>query len=603
MIMDKFLRLRLKNPLLTALVGVALSGCALLPLRTSAPEVSIPELQKHITYLASDALKGRGTGLPENRIAAQYIADMFAEYGLEPLGEDGFQYFDVVTDVTAGSDNLFTFSDFTGTLGENYTPVGFSENATVTAEVVFVGYGFDFDMDSLSWHDYEGVDVTDKWVLILRGDPDLENPHSPLLKYSSLRSKVLTARDKGAAGVLFVSGPQLDEADALMPLHYDQTQQGSGLPVFHIKRPLANQLLTATGKTVSDLETDMIGTMQPAGSEPLGIMLTGRSHTRKTTTQTQNVLAFLEGGDTELSDEIVVIGAHYDHLGMGGPGSGSRTPDTVAVHNGADDNASGVAAMLELGRVLKLQQHNLKRSVLFLAFGAEEMGLLGSKFFTNHPLLSLDKIQLMFNLDMVGRLDSSLTIGGTGTADGLEALVQAAADERPFRVKLSPEGYGPSDHASFYVKDVPVLFFFTGIHDDYHTPADDADKINYPGEKAVVNYMNDLAFQLANMPQKLIWQEAGPKDGGELRRAFKVTLGIMPDYAGETKGLRVDGVRKDGPADRGGMQKGDIIVAMEGKPIQNIYDYMYRLAEFKAGQRISVDVMRNGKKVILIVDL
>lgn len=589
--------------LLAVLTTLVLTGCAILPTPVSQPEVSIPEIQKHIMFLASDSLKGRGTGLPENRMAAEYIAETFAQYGLEPLGDDGYQYFDVVTDVEAGPDNALQFHGVTGTLGEDYTPVGFSENATLTAEVIFAGYGFDFDMDSLSWHDYEGLDVSGKWVLILRGDPDLENPHSPLLKYSSLRSKVLTARDKGAAGVLFVSGPKLDESDALMPLHYDQTQQGSGLPVFHIKRTLADRLLATTGKTVAGLETTMIETMQSPGGMPLGITLVGTADTRKTTTQTQNVLAFLQGSDANSSEEMVVIGAHYDHLGFGGPGSGSRTPDTLAIHNGADDNASGVAAMLELARILKQQQRELDRSVLFLAFGAEEMGLLGSKFFTKHPLLSLEKVQTMLNLDMVGRLDSALTIGGTGTAEGLEELVLEVAQERPFQVKVSPEGYGPSDHASFYVKDVPVLFFFTGIHDDYHTPADDADKINYPGEKVVVEYLEDLVTHLTNLPEKLIWQEAGPKDGGEMRRAFKVTLGIMPDYAGTTKGLRVDGVRKGGPADRGGMQKGDIIVAMEGKPIQNIYDYMYRLAEFKAGQRISVDVMRDGEKVILIVDL
>ncbi|HCW76121.1 MAG TPA: aminopeptidase [Candidatus Marinimicrobia bacterium] len=587
------------------LISVVITGCAYLPFpEQKNNEISIAALRGHIYYLASDSLEGRGTGTPGNQLAADYIADELFKTGVKPLGDNGYQYFDVVTNVAAGPDNVLKFGDFTGTLGTDYSPVGFSENATVTAPVIFAGYGFDFDLDSLQWHDYTNLDVVKKWVLLFRGDPDLDNPHSPLLQFSSLRSKVLKARDKGAAGVLFVSGPKLDEADDLMPLHYDQTQQGSGLPVFHIKRSVADQLLAGTGNTVADLEAKMIETMQPFGNGDLSaITLTGTADTHKTTAKAQNIVGYLKGSDPVLNDQLIVIGAHYDHLGYGGVGSGSRTPDTTAIHNGADDNASGVAAMLELARKLHQERNQLKRSVLFMAFGGEEMGLLGSKYFSNHPLLSLDKIQLMLNMDMVGRLDSTLTIGGTGTAKGLESIVLDAAKYEPFKVKVSPEGYGPSDHASFYIKDVPVLFFFTGIHDDYHTPADDPEKVNYKGEQAITEFANELVMTLGNRAEKLTWQEAGPKDGGEMRRAFKVTLGVMPDYAGQTKGLRIDGVRKGGPADRGGIQKGDIIIAMEGKPVQNIYDYMYRLAEFKAGQRISVDVMRDGKKVILIVDL
>lgn len=586
-----------------SLVTLAVTGCTYLPFLQQNRGISIEELREHIYYLASDSLEGRGTGTPGNKLAADYIADELFETGVKPLGDNGYQYFDVITSVKAGPDNVLKFNDFTGTLDQDYTPVGFSENASLTAPVVFAGYGFDFDMDSLHWHDYDNLDVSGKWVLLLRGDPDLDNPHSPLLKYSSLRGKVMKARDKGAAGVLFVSGPKLDKDDALMPLHYDQTQQSSGLPVFHVKRSIADALLSGSGTTVGDIETEMIGSMQPVTGIEISTTLTGKADTEKSYAKAQNIVGYLKGSDPSLSDQYIVIGAHYDHLGYGGAGSGSRTPDTLAIHNGADDNASGVAAMIELAGVLHKERRELKRSVVFMAFAGEEMGLLGSKFFSNNPLVKLDKVQLMLNMDMVGRLDSTLTVGGTGTAIGLEELVMNEAKGRPFKIKASPEGYGPSDHASFYVKDVPVLFFFTGIHDDYHTPSDDPEKINYKGEQEITKFANALVLDLANLPEKLTWQEAGPKDGGEMRRAFKVTLGIMPDYAGTTKGLRVDGVRKGGPADRGGMQKGDVIVAMEGKTVDNIYDYMYRLAEFKAGQRISVDVMRNDKKVILIVDL
>ncbi len=256
---------------------------------------------------------------------------------------------------------------------------------------------------------------------------------------------------------------------------------------------------------------------------------------------------------------------------------------------------------------LASQKKELNRSVLVILFGAEEMGTLGSKYFTNNPLVDLTKIKLMFNLDMVGRLDKesqSLTVGGTGTAIGLGTMVENQAKAHQLKVKLSPEGYGPSDHASFYAKDIPVLMFFTGVHDDYHTPNDDVEFINFEGEKAVADYIFDLIFEMANLTESLTFQEAGPKTQPTECGRFKVTLGVMPDHAATgIKGMRVELVIKDRPADRAGMKKGDIIVAMEGKPVNDIYEYMSRLSDFKTGQRISVEVLRDGKKEILIVEL
>jgi len=322
---------------------------------------------------------------------------------------------------------------------------------------------------------------------------------------------------------------------------------------------------------------------------------------------TQNVVAVLPGNDPLLKNKYVVIGAHYDHLGMGGMGSGSRRPDTIAVHNGADDNASGVASMLELAEKMAAHKKDFKRSVIFIAFGAEEMGLLGSKFFTGNSPVDLENIELMINLDMVGSLNKetkTLTIGGTGTAIGLSDLTAQLADTNKFSIKQSNEGYGPSDHASFYMKDIPVLFFFTGVTQEYHTPYDDADSLNYAGQETVTNYVYDLAMAVNNRNESLVYQEAGPKERPGGRRSLKVTLGIMPDYASEnTNGLRADMVIKGRPADRAGMQDGDVIVAMDGKPVGDIYEYMARLQEFEKGQRISVEVLRNGEKHILIVEL
>ena len=567
-------------------------------------EITISELRQHIAFLASDSLKGRKPGTDGGRIAAEYIAEEISKTGLSPIEKNSFQYFDVVTSISAGENNTFRFKDFEGEAEKDFTPLSFSENGDITAPVIFAGYGFDIKTDSVSWNDYSGLDVTGKWVMVLRGDPE-DNPHGIFSEHSSLRKKTLVARDHGAAGILFLSGPEFDETDELIPLVYDQSQSGSAIHAIHIKRSVADRIIKESGYTISQLEQRLISDRKPV-SFIVQEEITASTDLVKQTVTTQNVAGILYGSDPRLKEEIIVIGAHYDHLGFGGAHSGSRRPDTLVIHNGADDNASGVAAILEIIEKLKAEQTKLKRSILFLSFGAEEMGLLGSKYFVNNPLVDLGKIKLMFNLDMVGRLDSTtkaITVGGTGTAVGLSDLVQRFSEGEELNVKLSSEGYGPSDHTSFYIKNIPVLFFFTGVHEDYHTPEDDVEKINLSGEKLVAEFVHDLIIEAANVPESLVYQEAGPKEQPSGRRRFKVTLGIMPDYSEEGEGLRVDGVINNKPAKRAGMEKGDVIVAMDGKPVKNIYDYMYRLEECKPGQRINVDVLRNGKNITLVVDL
>jgi aminopeptidase YwaD len=279
----------------------------------------------------------------------------------------------------------------------------------------------------------------------------------------------------------------------------------------------------------------------------------------------------------------------------------------VAIHYGADDNASGTAGVIQLAGKFASQRNNLKRSIVFVAFAAEEMGLLGSKEFTRQPLIDLKKVSAMINLDMIGRLNpltKSITIGGSGTSAQSDSLILALASNRSFEIRRSVEGYGPSDHASFYSENIPVFFFFTGAHEDYHTPADVADKINYQGEKDILEYVFDLATAIDGMPRMLSFREAGAKTGTRYSRNFKVTLGIIPDMASAiNNGLGVDGVRKGGPADLAGIKKGDRIVAIDGQQVTNIYDYMTRLGKLKSGQITSVEIMRNGQKEIILVQL
>jgi aminopeptidase YwaD len=570
-------------------------------------EITARHLHDDVEFLASDSLKGRKPGTPEINLAAEYILRHFKANGLKPLAESGFQYFEIVTDVTLGSKNKLAFHGFEGTLKKDFIPLAFSSSGEVTAEVIFAGYGFDIDSDSLKWNDYKDLDVKGKWVLIFRADPDLDNSDSKFIPFSDVRSKLLTAKDKGVSGVLLVSSKGLDKEDKLMPLVVENNEVTSGIPVLNIKREVADRILEKSGFTADSLESAIVG-KKTTMSMPCGVMLTGSVDLVLKNETTANVVALLESKDPVFKDEYLVVGAHYDHLGMGGPGSNSRMPDTIAVHNGADDNASGTAMIMELSGKLAAEKKALKRSIIFVAFSAEEIGLIGSKYFVNHPPVDIKKIKAMFNFDMVGRFDkekNSISISGTGTSVEADTILRMQETGLPFRVVHSPDGYGPSDHAAFYASNIPVFYFNTGVHTDYHTPFDDTEKLDFNTEKTVGDFASKVILAIDDMDKPLTFKESGKKEGsGRTGRRLKVTLGIMPDFAGtEKKGLRVDGVTKDAPADRGGMKKGDIIVGINGMTVGNIYEYMSRLSKLKHGMTISVEVIRNGKNEVLLIQL
>ncbi len=593
------------KPIFLSLLSMLLMHCAaILPSNQAA--ISEQELHDHVAYLASDDMAGRKPGTPEGKLAATYIAEHFKQLGLTPMGEAGFQYFDVVTSVKLGDNNSLTATGITAQAGEDFTPAVFSMNTNLETRLVFAGYGFQFENDSASWDDYASIDAENKWVMLLRGNPENDAARSKYDAYSSLRHKLLIARDNGAAGVIFVSGKKFDPKDELMELHIDRNFSMAALPVIHVKRELADQLLSSSQKRITELEQSLDSLLSPA-SFLININLNISTEVIQQEVTTQNVVALLPGSDPVLKDEYLVIGAHYDHLGWGGKGSGSRKPDTSAVHNGADDNASGVAAVLELAERLALDKSAPRRSILFMAFGGEEMGLLGSKYFTSSALIDLNRVKQMFNLDMVGRLDpvsQSLTVGGTGTAKGMEAFLTQMAEGRDFNLSMTPDGYGPSDHASFYLENIPVLFFFTGITEEYHTPADDIETINFVGEKIISDYAYDLIREISSMDETFPYQEAGPKGPPKGGKRGKIKMGIIPDFAAaNANGFLLGGIVPGGPAAFAGMKKGDVMISLEGRSVKNVYDYMGRMAEVKLGQRITVEVMRGNEKIILIVQL
>ncbi|MCF8233465.1 MAG: M20/M25/M40 family metallo-hydrolase [Bacteroidales bacterium] len=567
------------------------------------PEITVEELKEHVEFLASDELKGRKAGSEEGLKAARFIREKFEEAGLQLLADEGFQYFDLVVDVIPGNDNFMIIGDSTYNYKEDYSVYAFSKNAELEAPVVFAGYGMQIDKDDFKWNDYEGVDAEGKWVMVLKGDPKPEEEEDEFINYSSDRAKVLAARDHGAAGVILVSGPAFDEEDRLVSLRFDKTGSEGGIPVVNAKRYIGDYVLASANTDIATLESKINGEMK-SFSFDLPLKATIKTDIQKKVVQDQNVVAMVDAG---YSDCYIVLGAHYDHLGMGGPGSGSRMPDTSAAHNGADDNASGLSGMIEIAEKLNAHKDQLACNVIVAAFGAEEMGLIGSAYLVSNPIVPLEKMKAMINFDMIGRLDDDqkkLSISGTGTAAEFEALLDTYQQSGAYSFSYSPEGFGPSDHAAFYAADIPVLFITTGAHKDYHTPFDDVEYLNFKGMKEVAEFAYALTLDLATADRQLSFEEAGPKRRVGYRNKLKVTLGIMPDFtSSEQNGLGVGGVTPGRPADKAGMQKGDLIVAINGKSINNIYDYMNRLKQLEPGQIITVDLLRDGEPKVLIVQL
>ena len=569
----------------------------------SNPEITIEDLRANIEYLASDSLKGRKPGKEGDLLAAQFIRDKFENAGLELMCNNGFQKFGLLTSAELGQGNTLNINDKSFEAEKDFLPYAFSANTEVEAQVVFAGFGLQVDIDTIKWDDFEGVDVAGKWILALQGDPDLENARSPFVEFSSERAKALTASDNNAAGLILVAGTKFNEKDELSSLFFDKNSRRYSFPIMQVTREVANEILANSGETIELLEAKILENNKPISLQVETKVAVNINVVQKET-ETQNVVAVVRGTDENLKNQYVVVGGHYDHLGMGGPGSGSRAVDTIAVHNGADDNASGVAAIIELAEKVAAEKSN-KRSIIFVAFGAEEMGLVGSKAFTAKPPVETEEMVAMFNLDMVGRFDSTLnglSIGGTKTSKEAEDILNEF--NTGFKLAMSPEGIGPSDHASFYLQDIPVFFISTGAHADYHTPIDDVEFINFEGAKKVTEYTYALLNEVSNRDSVLTFQEAGPKFQRSRGGTLKITFGIMPDFAGmESRGLRIDAVTKGKPAQKGGMKKGDIITAIDGKKVGGIHDYMSRLKSLEAGQTVLVDIIRGDKNTVLIIQL
>jgi len=548
-----------------------------------AVEPNPSRLQQDVSYLASDALNGRRTGTPGANDAAHYVAGEFARAGLRPATGGSakpsqtmaryLQSFPYVGRVELGKNNVLSVHNGEAVanlrVGEDWMPLGISANQTLNLTgVVNAGYGI--TANELNHNDYKGTYSKNQVAVIRAGTPDGDDPHGRFTNAGQLRFKVAAAQSAGVGALLITSNEDDLKNDSLARLSYDNAGL-AGIPVAVISKQAAEKLANAKEVT---LTTDVVRAEVPA----------------------YNVIGVLEGSDPILRKENIIIGAHYDHLGRGG--EGSLAPKSGEIHHGADDNASGTAGLIELARLFSAQRPKLKRTLIFIAFGGEEEGLLGSNYYVNHPLAPLANTVGMINMDMIGRMkDRKLIIGGVGTAKEWRQFIEP---EKSFALTLNEDGVGPSDHSSFYLKQVPVLFFWTGTHNDYHKPSDTWDKINYPDEAKILGFVARLVKDIDGADKRLTYttakSDSAPRAGG-----FRVYLGTIPNYADTNDGMLLDGVREDSPAAKAGLKAGDRIVKIGNRDVKNVYDYTYALGEMKAGQEYVFEIVRGGEKLTLRV--
>ena len=566
-------------------------------------DISEKDIMEHIRFLSDDKRAGRYPGTRGSKDVIAYLINQLKSYGVQPAGEGSSfkQTFSILDSVKIGRNNSLKINDRPLNIEKDYIPLWFSGNSSVSAEVVFAGYGINLITDSLVWNDYKDLNVDGKWVMVMRHSPERENPHSIYAPHSDLHKKMIEARDRGAAGIIFIS--QVEDS-TLIPFKYIPGYSKSGIPAIQINNEVADDILNSVGSSRKIIQDKMNNNLKPESFKISNIKISANVELKNIYSRAANVIGKIVSRNHKYRDEYVVIGAHFDHLGYGGPGSGSLKPDTNAIHNGANDNASGTAGLLELAHKLQNNRQLLKRSILLIGFDAEERGLLGSKYFIQNPTVEKSNIVTMINMDMIGKMkDSTVVIGGVGTSPIFEKILDSLSIDSGLKFEFNQAGYGPSDHASFYSENIPVLFFFTGDYDNnYHLPEDDWQSINLKGERQILNVIHNLVIDISRQNLKPSFTLAGPKKQQTQRNNNKIKLGIIPHYGGTIDGLKIDKIYDpNGPAARAGIRSGDIIKSINKKPVKDIYEYMKRIKDLKKGQSVSMDIKRDGRIIMLTV--
>ncbi len=593
----------------------------------AAEPTLVERFQSHINYLADDKLEGRGVGSKGIELASEYIAKHFKDAGLEPAGENGtyFQTFAISLSRKLTDSNRLSFrgDEVKREQGRDFIPLSFSSSGAFQGKIAFCGYGIvnpDRNHD-----DFAKVDLKGTVALMLDGEPrDWADAKGNPTKHSFRRDKVYNAKDRGAIAVMFVNSRlDLGEEDVLTPFESEGADD-YGLPAVHIKREIAIQLIQTAGGGQMDELQKVIDAGRSVSNVLAHAEVTGEVRFEKTSAPTRNVLG-VRRGEGPLAGEFVVVGAHYDHLGVRRPmmrrfkeGKLVAEATEPQIHNGADDNASGVSGLIEIARMFAPLPPP-KRSLLFIAFTAEETGLQGSKHYMEKPFAPADKTIAMLNMDMIGRLgkgDDKLIVMGAKSAKEFPEILEAAGKIGGLSIAPGVDSGGRSDHGVFVRQGIPSMHFYSGNHSDYHKPSDDADLINAEAGARITTLVFETAKALADREARPTPQEEKPEarpadphaalgeaDADKLP-SFRVVMGLSPSYADDGKsGMGVDAVSPDGPADRAGMKAGDRIIRIAGKPVANIYDYMASTRNNNPGDVVEVVVERDGKEQTLKVTL
>lgn len=543
-------------------------------------QITTEAIMTHISVLANDSLEGRQVGEAGEKKAALYIENQFKAAGLLPGGENGtyYQEYEFTKNIVPGEHNTLSVKNRELIIDTDYFPLKQSASTSFEFdEVIDVDYGIKMAEDDGHYNDYENKDVAGKAVLIRTQTPENpDNPHMDFSKYESMTDKINTAIDQNAAGIFFITP---DDRDDTLKISITGSVYPKEIPIIFIKR---NALEKLGLDPVKPQFTDVTGETEMIRSKGIS----------------QNVIGIVPGKN----DTTVIVGAHYDHLGWGYYNS-LYTGEEKMIHNGADDNGSGTSALLELAKYFESIKGELNYSILFIAFGGEEFGLLGSGNFAKHMTIDSSKVRMMINMDMIGRLkdqDKGLAILGTGTCEAFKNYFDSL-DAGDLKLALKESGSGPSDHTPFYNRKIPVLHFFTGAHMDYHKPSDDIEFIDGDGIVTVSNLVGQIITHFDQTKEPLVFQKTKDSGEGKRRAKYSVTLGVMPDYVAEVKGLKIDGVVDGRPGAKAGLVEGDTIIRMGEITINDIYDYMNALGKFRKGDSITIDVIRNADTLTLPV--
>ena len=583
------------------------------PLATAAASlptshaITEEDLRFHIEQLASKEFGGRLTGTPGEKLATAHVASAFQQAGLDPAGDEGsfFQTFPFESGVSLGKGNHLAITPGgQQAVKASWLPLSFSGNSkTAPTEIVFAGYGLVAPEAGKhkEYDSYVHLDVRDKWVLAFRYIPEEVNARTRqhLWRFASLQNKASHARDRGAKGIIFVSGPNSKANHELIPLRDTGSTATTSIPVISITDDLATSLLQPSGKCLHNLQDKLDSGEPMMGFQLKEVKLSATTDLVRQKNEGRNVLGLLQTGDKPAKN-LIIVGAHVDHLGKGAASSRASSTNRGKIHHGADDNASGTAAMMEMAQYLSSLKSKGKLpqgyDLLFAAWSGEELGLLGSGHFmkSRHP--HSRPIAAYLNMDMVGRFQDTLTLQGTGSSKVWKGVIERANIPVGIPLQLNTDTNLPTDTTSFYARGVPILNAFTNTHEDYHTPTDTADKINYPRTQQVARLMALVTRQLMKLeepPEYIATKGSGQK---VKRGSLRAYLGTIPDYAsGGNKGVLLSGVAKGGPAAKAGLKGGDTITFLAGKKIENIYDYTNAIGAVKIGEASEIHVRREGK--------